>query len=97
VQRTLLELTAQTISDNINNNLAIYLCGGGVHNNFLVERIEYLCPNNEVSTTYDLGINPDYLEAMAFAYFARETINKRPMNTTNNKQRILGAVTYSLN
>jgi anhydro-N-acetylmuramic acid kinase len=97
VQRTLLELTAQTIADNINNNLAIYFCGGGVHNNFLIERVEYLCPNNEVSTTYDLGVNPDYLEAMAFAYFARETINKRPMNTTNNKQRILGAVTYSLN
>ncbi|SFV52678.1 Anhydro-N-acetylmuramic acid kinase [hydrothermal vent metagenome] len=92
VQRTLLELTVQTITDNIDNSLPIYLCGGGVHNNFLVERIEYLCPNNEVSTTDDLGINPDYLEAMAFAYFARETINNQTITTTNNQQQILGGL-----
>ncbi len=91
VQRTLLELTAQTVADNIDNNSSIYLCGGGVHNDFLCERISFLT-HQKIQTTEALGVHPDYLEAMAFAYFARETINNRPMKTTNNKQRILGGV-----
>jgi 1,6-anhydro-N-acetylmuramate kinase len=79
---------------NIDFSMFLML-NGGVDNNFLIERIEYLYPNNKVGTTDDLGVNPDCLEVMAFAYFVKKTINNRLLKTTNNKQQILGVVPQS--
>jgi anhydro-N-acetylmuramic acid kinase len=96
VQRTLLELTAISISAHIKNGVDVYLCGGGVHNLFLLERLKYLNPNSNITTTSKLGINADYVEAAAFAYFAKRTLAGLPSNlksVTNAKsERILGAV-----
>ncbi len=96
VQRTLVELTAVSISAHIPTGVNVYLCGGGVHNAFLVERLAYLSPNSQIETTDELGIHADYVEAAAFAYFAKCTLNKQPSNltaVTGAKQpRILGAI-----
>ncbi len=96
VQRTLIELTVISISDNIPAGSDVYLCGGGVHNLFLCERLSYQNPNSEISMTDDLGIHADFVEAAAFAFFAKQTMNGTPSNlpsvTGAKHKRILGAV-----
>ncbi len=99
IQRTLLELTAQTLSDSIDNHIdsgEIYLCGGGAHNEFLVERIKTLIPSFTVQSTYQLGVDPDWVEAMAFAWLAERTINRKAGNlatvTGASQNTVLGAI-----
>ena len=79
--------------------LPIYLCGGGVHNTALVTQLKTLC-QNPIYTTDMLGIDPDYLEAVAFSYFAQQTLEKKPSNhpaiTGAKEQRILGGVYYTI-
>jgi len=83
VQASLLELTARSIADSIRqvqpDTDQVFLCGGGVHNLALVERIrrELRCP---VMTTAALGVDPDWVEAVAFAWLARQTLNGLPGN-----------------
>lgn len=102
VQATLLELTAQTITLAINscgyNDKPIYVCGGGVHNQFLMKRLEAL-HSAKVSSTLELGVDPDWLEAIAFAWFAKNTIEKccsnLPSVTGAKKAAILGGIYYA--
>ncbi|MCH9711976.1 MAG: anhydro-N-acetylmuramic acid kinase [Proteobacteria bacterium] len=96
VQRTLLELTALSISKHIEEGVDVYLCGGGAHNAFLVERLAYLNPNSQIETTNELGIHADYVEAAAFAFFAKCTLAGKTSNlpavTGAKHTRILGAI-----
>lgn len=96
VQRTLVELTVQSISKSIPDAADVYLCGGGVHNLFLTERLEYENPNSRVMMTNELGVHVDYVEAAAFAFFAKRTLAGKTSNlpeVTGAKQKsILGAV-----
>ena len=96
VQRTLVELSAVTISQHIKEDMEVYLCGGGVHNLFLLERITYLNPNNQITTTQTLGMSADYVEAAAFAFFAKQTLESKPSNVISvsgaTKEKILGAI-----
>ena len=82
VQATLLELTATTIADAVNGARAAraYLCGGGAHNRALMRRLEALLPTAAVSTTVELGLDVDHVEAVAFAWLARESLAGRPGN-----------------
>ena len=97
VQRTLLELSAQSIANCIDNTNDIFICGGGVHNDFLIQRIRELCPHNTVASTAVLSIHPDYVEAAGFAYLAKKTLLKEPViNITHtNGARILGGIYYA--
>lgn len=96
IQRTLIELTVMSISNSIPTGADVYLCGGGVHNLFLCERLAYQNPDSEMTTTDDLSVPTDYVEAVAFAYFAKQTINGKPSNlpsvTGAKHKKILGAV-----
>ena len=96
VQRTLVELTAMSISRQIAKGADVYLCGGGVHNLFLAERLAYLNPHSEVFTTNDLGMPVDYVEAAAFGFFAQQTLKGKtsslPLVTGAKGARILGAI-----
>lgn len=101
IQRTLLELTATSVADAIvmeSNDKAVetYVCGGGAHNTFLLERIQALSGACILKKTDELGIPVDDVEAAAFAWLARETIERRPGNlpsvTGANKPKILGAI-----
>jgi len=101
VQRTLLELTAQTIANDVNNTHSsqLIICGGGAKNNFLLQRLSELC-HAKVSPSDALGISSDFLEAMAFAWFAKKRIHKEPLAlssvTGSGKDSITGAV-YAAN
>ncbi len=96
VQQTLLTLSAKTICNNLITNKTVYLCGGGVHNNELITKIKKFATNNKITTTKDLGVSPDYLEAAAFAFFAKQTLAKKSSNipsvTGAKKECILGGV-----
>jgi len=86
VQATLVELTALTLAEDIeayaNSSNHIFVCGGGVHNDYLLRRIQLLIDNKKVTTTDDLGLHPDWVEACAFAWLAYRTINQQSGNLT---------------
>lgn len=85
VQATLLELTAQTIANSIKNHAEIstvYICGGGVHNAQLLRRLKTLIKVN-VDSTAALNIDPNFLEAMLFAWLAHQRLAEKKLSTQN--------------
>jgi anhydro-N-acetylmuramic acid kinase len=104
VQTTLTELTAITIARAIATLPTVpekcFICGGGAHNQYLLERLAFALPECAVATTSALGLDPDYVEAVAFAWLARERINLRSGNipevTRASQATILGGI-YSAN
>ena len=99
VQATLAELTAQTIAAGIATHAPgseVYLCGGGAHNSDLVQRISRNLADHRVSTTAELGIAPDWVEAAAFAWLARARLRNEPGNlpavTGASRAAVLGAI-----
>ncbi len=94
VQRTLLELTALSISNEVLrfNRDIVLLCGGGAKNSFLVERMKVLMPNVEVT----IAQNADMIEAMTFAWLAYKRVHKEKVNlkdvTGASDNTILGGI-----
>lgn len=72
VQATLVELTATSIANELKSlsHDGIILCGGGAHNVLLFTRLTQLLASKKVCSSEELKIDPDNMEAMAFAYFA---------------------------
>jgi anhydro-N-acetylmuramic acid kinase len=83
VQATLLELTAVSATHSIlcHSPTDVLVCGGGVHNTQLTQRIEHGLGSLPLSSTQDAGLNPDWVEAMLFAWLARERIEGREQDT----------------
>jgi len=100
VQATLLELTVNSISNAINTSAPdtteVYVCGGGAHNKTMMDRLKLLMQEKEIASTEKLGINPDAVEAIAFAWLAHCRINNIPVQlktiTGAEKDILLGAV-----
>jgi anhydro-N-acetylmuramic acid kinase len=98
VQATLLELTARTIAIQINAAHVdeVYICGGGAFNKALLARLTSLTKPAKLFTTSELGIDPQSVEALAFAWLAYKRINLQPANlpsvTAAKGLRILGAL-----
>jgi anhydro-N-acetylmuramic acid kinase len=99
VLRTLNAFTARTIADAMAQNAvtpdAVFICGGGVHNALLMQSLQELLPC-PVRSTAALGVDPDYVEAMAFAWLAKQCLEGKPGNVVDvtgaEGPRILGAV-----
>ena len=74
----------------------VLVCGGGVHNRHLMERLAALLPHSRTESTGPYGIEPDWVEAMAFAWLAQQTIAGHPGNlpavTGASRPVILGAI-----
>ena len=100
VQATLLELSAVTIAEALRatqpGTTRLLACGGGVHNPVLLQRIAHQMPGVAVQSTAVHGLDPDYVEAMGFAWLARETLAGRPGNLPSvsgaRGSRVLGAI-----
>jgi anhydro-N-acetylmuramic acid kinase len=78
VQATLQQFTAVSIAVAVRKyapGASLYVCGGGAHNAGLLEALARQVAPNRVSTTAALGLDPDYVEAVAFAWFARRTLD----------------------
>ena len=78
VQATLAELTAREIALPLKSVSQIALCGGGARNDDLVERIRSALPDARIGTTADWGLDPEWVEAAAFAWLARQRLRDRP-------------------
>ena len=98
IQATLLQLTADSICDAIEELATpaeeIYICGGGAFNSRLLSALTERLPH--VSTTENLGIAPNWVEACAFAWLAKQRLDHQAGNlvavTGAKKQTILGAL-----
>ncbi|PHQ79496.1 MAG: anhydro-N-acetylmuramic acid kinase, partial [Coxiella sp. (in: Bacteria)] len=99
IQTTLVELTATTIANTLNQHPAkhIWIAGGGAKNRYLMERLQQKCSINILSTDV-VGIPLDWIEASAFAWFAYQTQHHLPSNipsvTGAREAAVLGAVYY---
>ncbi|TDJ43797.1 MAG: anhydro-N-acetylmuramic acid kinase [Gammaproteobacteria bacterium] len=80
VQATLSELTAVTIADALHGAQSVRVCGGGVWNTDLLGRLDRLLPGCSIASTSDWGLDPDWVEAMAFAWLARQRMHGEPGN-----------------
>lgn len=98
VQRTLVELTARSSSDALKASGCerVYLCGGGCHNNLLTQRIRSLVTPIEVTDTHALGVDADFMEAVAFAWLAKQCLDRAsgnvPAVTGAESERVLGVI-----
>ncbi|MFC3907486.1 anhydro-N-acetylmuramic acid kinase [Legionella dresdenensis] len=100
IQATLLRLTAHTIANAVRAEAAmpgqLIICGGGAHNRALLAALSELLSGVEVISSQALGISPDYIEAMMFAWLAEKTITRTPVNlstiTGARHAAILGAI-----
>ncbi|RKF15825.1 anhydro-N-acetylmuramic acid kinase [Alginatibacterium sediminis] len=97
VQRTLYHLTAKSIADALApfSPGDIYVCGGGANNPLLLELISDYLPNFSVDDIATLGIDPQWVEASAFAWLAQQYLANKPGNvpevTGASSEAILGA------
>ncbi|RRV04737.1 anhydro-N-acetylmuramic acid kinase [Pseudomonas sp. v388] len=100
VQATLLELTALTITESLtsaqSSTKELLVCGGGAHNVALMNRLAALLPETSVNSTAAFGVDPDWVEAMAFAWLAHCCLEgvpaNRPTVTGAKGLRVLGAI-----
>jgi anhydro-N-acetylmuramic acid kinase len=100
IQATLVELTARAITDAISSiapdSRAIFLCGGGARNPAIVDRIARQASRAKVNTTDTLGVPAGHVEAVAFAWLARQCVRRAPIDLTSvtgaRHACILGAI-----
>ena len=100
VQATLVALTATTIADAIAAHCAdateVLVCGGGARNATLMDELSRRMHPRTVESTAAHGVPVDQVEALAFAWLARETLSGRAGNlpgvTGARGPRVLGAI-----
>ncbi len=97
IQRTLLELTAKTVANDIKKTKTelLIVCGGGSKNIFLMERLKELC-EIEVVVSDEYGVSSDFMEAMAFAWLAYKRVHNQKVKLSSvtgaKKDSILGGI-----
>ena len=100
IQATLLEFTVATVTEAIQkfcpNSTQVFVCGGGRNNVTLMTMLAERLAPAQLGTTAALGIEPQLVEATAFAWLAKQRMERRPGNlasvTGANQDVILGAV-----
>ena len=105
VQATLVALTAITVAREIERHAsdcrAVYVCGGGARNPVLMKAIQQALEESGVAgvpvmTTEALGVPPQQVEALAFAWLAMRCVARVPGNlpavTGAAGERVLGAI-----
>ena len=100
VQATLVALTARTVADALlaaqPRTQRVIACGGGVHNPALMQALRDVLPGIDVQSTAAHGIDPDHVEAIGFAWLARQTMlglhGNLPSVTGAAGPRVLGGI-----
>jgi len=84
VQATLLQFTARSIVNALPGKGRIrelIVCGGGAHNQTLLDALARLLPNGRVSASDDHGHAADHIEGLLFAWLAWQRMQNRPIDT----------------
>ncbi len=100
IQNTLTQLTASACiigaSSYLNNSKELIVCGGGAYNLHLIQLLQAGLPSLKVTASGAHGLPPLQVEAAAFAWLARQTVQRLPGNlpsvTGAKGLRVLGAV-----
>ncbi len=100
VQASLVELTSRSMANAIQQHAPdcqdVYICGGGAQNAILMQSLRDNLSGFQVSTTEELGLSSEWVEAVAFAWLARQTLLGLPGNlpavTSASGRRILGGI-----
>ncbi|HZW11617.1 MAG TPA: anhydro-N-acetylmuramic acid kinase [Noviherbaspirillum sp.] len=104
IQATLAALTATTLADAIHSHAptasAAFICGGGAYNTHLMELLQKALTERghaaSVQSTDALGVSPNHVEALAFAWLAHRHAERKPGNlpsvTGAKGARILGCL-----
>lgn len=100
VQATLCALTARSIADAIERfapaTAELLICGGGIDNTELIRWIGTALPAVTTHSTADFGLDPDWVEAAAFAWLAKRCLERQPGNlpgvTGASRATILGGI-----
>ncbi|TAK47011.1 MAG: anhydro-N-acetylmuramic acid kinase [Betaproteobacteria bacterium] len=100
VQATLLELTARSAAAALQlaglSAQRVIACGGGTRNRMLMRRMQMLLEPAQVESSSQYGLDPQQVEAVAFAWLAMQAVNGKPANipavTGARGARVLGAI-----
>jgi anhydro-N-acetylmuramic acid kinase len=98
IQATLCQLTIDSIVQAILPYKAqrLLVCGGGINNSLIMNGLAEKLPDTAVETTATVGIDPDWVEAICFAWLAKQRIEEKPSNlasVTGARQEVsLGSV-----
>lgn len=100
VQASLCEFTSRSISDALLRFMpdteTLIVCGGGAHNTHLMSQLQKQLADIKIQSSEAYGIHPDWVEAIAFAWLACQTINgktgNRPEVTGARQHVVLGAI-----
>jgi len=91
IQATLTALTAQSIAHAIKTTAPdcrqLLVCGGGIHNSLLMTQLQHELPQCRIESTRHYGADPDWVEAIAFAWLARQTL----LGLSGNLPSVTGA------
>ena len=99
-----MEFTALSIKDGLSCGSStppqeVFVCGGGAQNNALMHLLADKMPKSVIADTTPLGLAPDWVEAVAFAWLAKQTMSHLPGNlpsvTGAGSETILGGVYYA--
>ncbi len=97
IQATLAMLSAQSIAKEINKlspKSIVYLCGGGIENNYSYKLLKHELSEHSVKTIHSLQLNNNAFEAMAFAWLSfaydKKFYGNIPTVTGARKQTVLG-------
>ncbi|OWW21938.1 anhydro-N-acetylmuramic acid kinase [Noviherbaspirillum denitrificans] len=104
VQATLAAFTAETLAHAIARHApdatSVHVCGGGAYNSHLMQRLQQSLRQRhhlaKVDSTDVLGVSPNHVEALAFAWLAQRFVTRQagnlPAVTGASGLRILGAL-----
>ena len=98
VHCTLAELTVESLALALAQQPldVVRVCGGGAHNAWLKQRLTDRLGGTAVTTTEAIGVDPEWVEAWAFAWLAEQTLAGQPGNvpavTGARGPRVLGGI-----
>lgn len=98
IQRTLLQLSVTSVANQLpkQSGFRLYVCGGGARNPLLMDELGRALPGTRLTLTSELGLDPQLVEPVAFAWLAKQALEGRPGNlpdvTGAAGPRILGAI-----
>jgi anhydro-N-acetylmuramic acid kinase len=103
IQASLCAFTANSIAYAVQQFLPgierIIVCGGGIHNKHLIKTLQQCMHPVTIESTEQYGLHPDWVEAAAFAWLAKQTLDHKPGNlpqvTGAKRAVILGGIYHT--